>query len=615
MKRLLTLLIILATTGVTSMFAAITPGENQAWWGYVNNNTGLTGVGVASVDTYHCAIFIPGDHGVAGGKTINAVRFALYSQNVKDVKVWIATRKPSAINTTNCVQVVDVPNSELETASIEVALNEPYTITSSGVYVGYSFTITAVNTDADGYPVLVTGTDAPNTLILKTDNAVTTWTDLNGQGFGRLYLQVLLEGTFEDNLVTPSDFGPVYAKVGQSTAAKVSITNNGITPISNISYTITTDGETSQERQASLSNPIPAFCNDMVEVTIDSEDTQSIKEKTLTVTKVNGNDNQATANSAQFTLYSLNEIIARNVVVEQFTGTGCGWCPRGHVGMAKMRQTYGDRFIGIALHQYTARTNDAMNIAASSYAKLNFSGAPSCKLNRGEEIDPYYGSVYDIAYDFEEEMAIPALATVEVSGIYNEEQTKVDAQATVSPLFDGDYNLEFVIVADGLTGSGTGWNQSNYYAQYNSSELPEDLAPFGKGGEYGTSILKNFVFNDVAIASSYVSSKNKVAGQSIASGETADFSYTLSMPTYTKLKDALNMDEIYVIALFIRNGKIINAAKAKVMDFTTNVKGICTEENKEAVSYSLDGRQLPSSKKGLNIVRMADGSVRKVIIK
>ena len=312
----------------------------------------------------------------------------------------------------------------------------------------------------------------------------------------------------------------------------------------------------------------------------------------------------------------MNELIERNVVAEQYTGTTRGYCPRGHVGMAKMRQTYGDRFIGIALHQYTTRPSDAMNIAISSYARLNFSGAPSCRLNRGVEIDPYYGSGYDVLDDFAEEMAIPGLAAVEVSGVFNEDFTKVDAKANITPLFDGDYKLEFVLTADGLTGSGTGWNQSNYYYQYSPSQLPDDLAPYAKGGEYGTGTIKNYVFNDVAIASSYVSSQNKVTVPSMTGGETSEFTYTLSMPTYTKLKDALNMDEIYVIALFISDGKIINAAKAKVQTSeATGVRSISTEENGEAVSYSLDGRQLPASKKGLNIVRMADGSVRKVIVK
>ena len=44
----------------------------------------------------------------------------------------------------------------------------------------------------------------------------------------------------------------------------------------------------------------------------------------------------------------------RKVVVEELTGTACGWCPRGLVGMKMLRDLYGDRFIGVAVHQFNA---------------------------------------------------------------------------------------------------------------------------------------------------------------------------------------------------------------------------------------------------------------------
>ena len=131
--------------------------------------------------------------------------------------------------------------------------------------------------------------------------------------------------------------------------------------------------------------------------------------------------------------------------------------------MDKLRKTFGDRFIGIGLHQYNS--GDAMFIAKNAYANVKFSGAPSCRMNRNDEIDPYYGVGTDICDDFRAEMAIPALTEVTVSGMWNEEKTEVEAKATVSPLFDSSFKLEFVLVGDGLTGTGSAWTQSNYYYQ------------------------------------------------------------------------------------------------------------------------------------------------------
>ena len=81
------------------------------WWGYVNNDTEKTGLGVKAADTYHCAIFIPGNHAVAAGKTIKAVRFGLVAQNATDTKVWLASSLPSAINESTSVITLNVVSS------------------------------------------------------------------------------------------------------------------------------------------------------------------------------------------------------------------------------------------------------------------------------------------------------------------------------------------------------------------------------------------------------------------------------------------------------------------------------------------------------------------------
>lgn len=639
MKKFFTLITLLATVGVLSMQAQafqkapfksatassraqraiIEPGANQVWWGYVSNNTSLSGLGVQAKDTYHCAIFIPGNHVIAGGKTIQAVRFGLVAPNATNAKVWIASKKPSTIDNTNCIDIVDVPQSDLGNINIDIPLNTPYTIPSTGVYVGYSFTISAISNSDDQFPILITGSDAPNTLIIKTDTNVPSWSDMNGQGFGSLFLQVLLEGDFGDNDVTPLDFGPVYGEINKTGGTAFVINNNGYSPVSSVDYIITTDGNDSQEFHATIEPAVPGFSAGYMGAIIPAEAEQCIKNKTLTITKVNGNENNATDKTASFTMYSLSEIIDRTVIVEQFTGTGCGWCPRGHVGMAKMREAFGDRFAGVALHQYSGQSSDAMNIATNKYAKLSFSGAPSARINRGAEVDPYYGSYNDILEDMNEELAIPALAEVQVSGNFNEDKTKVDAKANLRPLFDGTYKLEFVLVADGLTGTGSGWNQTNYYSYAYASQtgitkagLPDDLKYL-----YDTPATFNPIFNDVAIASSYVSGSNKVPAQTLTSGETSEVSYTISMPTYTKLKNALQYDQIYVLAILIdSSNKVVNVAKAKVADYDpTGISAVSSNNATETVRYTLDGRQITAPQHGLNIIKMSDGTVRKVIVK
>ena len=553
-------------------FAALTlssvvQAQNETqehWWGYVSDDTQRTGLGVQAADTYHCAIFIPGNQAVASGKTIKAVRFGLTAAGVEDVKVWLASSLPSKITAANTLQIVNVTTTG---ETIDVNLTSPYTIPAGGVYVGYSFTIGKVTTQDDQYPVLTTGSDNSNGLYLKTDQAVPQWSNLYGNGYGSLFLQVLLEGEFFENAATPADFGPIYTVLGQEGTGQFAVTNAGTTPLSSIDYTITSDGVTSAEQHIDIDEPIVFSATGMVGITVPADLVIGTSTKSLNITKVNGNVNAKADQSAEFTLYTLPELVDRNVVVEEYTGTGCGYCPRGLIGMENLRKTYGDRFIGIGLHQYNS--SDAMYINPNAYAKLSFSGAPSCRMDRGDEIDPYYGSSNDICNDFADEMTVPALAKVSVSGVVDSLMTKVEAKAEIKALIDDSkFSLEFVVVGDSLKGTGTAWNQSNYYYQGTTAQwgVGNDMAIFCKGGKYGKSSVSGWYFNDVALCSSYVNGSNKApALGTLAGGESKEAEYTLTLPTKTTLKNAMKQDQLYIIALVVdQNKKIVNAAKAKI---------------------------------------------------
>ena len=590
--------------------APITPGEGQIWWGYMSESdlskTTTVGTGEANVP-FVVGIFVPENHEIIGSSTIKAIRVYVdggLGTTMKDVKVWISKSLPATLDEADYVQSV----SSLADGANDIELNTPFAVDNQSFYIGYAVT------SSNKYPIMCCGIeDAPNTFLICSPGKM-AWEDLNGYGFGKLAFQILVEGaTLIDYNASPSDFGSVYGKIGENTSAEVKIANNGAQSITSIDYTITTDGVAGPEQHADLATPIGFLSKGTAVITIPSETTQSIKDKTLTITKVNDNPNEAANKTAQFTLYSLPKIIDRNVVVEEFTGTGCGWCPRGLVGMEKLRNNFGDRFIGIGIHRYN--TSDPMYIA--NYAPISFSGAPSARIDRGQEIDPYYGIFDDICNDFSNEMAIPSLGAIEVSGTFDEEQDIVNATAVIEPLFDDTYDVEFSLVADGLTGTTNAWKQSNYYAQYSASQLPDDLSIFGNGGKYGQSSVAGWIFNDVAIASSFKSNTNQVTAQTVSGGQKANYAYTLPLPTDATLKDALKMDQIYVVAIMTNSkGMVVNAAKVKVTDYDpSSVSGIRNATTTEAARYTLDGRQVTAPQHGLNIIRLSDGTVKKIMVK
>ena len=93
------------------------------------------------------------------------------------------------------------------------------------------------------------------------------------------------------------------------------------------------------------------------------------------------------------------------------------------------------------------------------------------------------------------------------------------------------------------------------------------------------------------------------------------------MPTKTVLKEAIEKagyTKLTVIAMIIRNdGKIENAAKFCLSDDPAGVEGISENKSelKEVARYTIDGRRISTPQRGLNIVKMSDGSTVKVLVK
>ena len=445
-----------------------------------------------------------------------------------------------------------------------------------------------------------------------------------GNSYGNLSVQAIVEGDFVGNSVKPQTLGNIVVPFGGSATKNLSILSTGIGSVQSVDYVLTIDGEAQPEQHATL-NGIAFGETGTVEVTFPSADEEKTQSYSITITKVNDETNNEQNNTVSGLMVSTTKSFVQRVAIEEFTGTGCGWCPRGLVGMEMLREAYGDLFVGIGIHQYN--TSDAMYIATNAYANLGFSGAPSCALQRKGIIDPYYGSTnnsnFHIAQDFEAISSQTAFAGVELEAQWNADSTKVEAKASVESIFDGaNYNLEFVLIGDSLSGTGSAWNQSNYYYQYTQADVgSEDLAPWCKGGKNGKSSVSGFKFNDVALSSSYVNGTNQVpAIENISSTEPAIREYTLSLPSKAALKNAIKPNLLFVAALLIDpiDGSIANAIKVPVTEYvdpTTTSITTATSSSEEVSRYSLDGRQLSAPQKGLNIIRMANGQTRKVIIR
>lgn len=549
------------------------------------------------------------------GKKIAGVRFNL-GQGETSTGVFVQNL---TLENGQIVDMADVATSDKSVTSAagakntgewhEVMFDQKVELNSSfqNLFVGFNYKQTSSN-----YPIGVNSkVDGPFFMYANIPSSQggkgAAWYQFQSGGMG-LAIQLIVEGDFGQNNVQPLDFGNVMVAKGKTKNVAISFRNLG-SKFTSIDYTISLDGKAGAEQHLDFGKDFGLGGTHTVEIPFAATSEIGKNAVSLTVTKVNGSENACAIKTATGTLYTVEKEFVKRSVVEQFTGTGCGNCPSGHVAMHNMHNLYGDQFIGIALHQFNA--SDPMYNASYD---LGFTGAPQCMVNRSSGVLAPYEQMPEVLKASLNEIA---LAEVTVAGTFTDEDTKVNATASVESLVAGDYNIAFMLTADGLTGTTKSWKQSNYFCKgggrYNSqASMPDDLKFLW---DMGSSYVETY--NDVLIASSYVSSNNKATLPTLVANGTVSSEYTMKMPTKVALKKALKLNQVYVVALLLdkKTGAIVNAGRARVTG-STGIEDVTTGSEATVVArYNVNGVQIAAPVKGINIVKMSDGTTRKVLVK
>lgn len=500
-----------------------------------------------------------------------------------------------------------------------VMFDEPYTIDdTTPFYICYDVSLSSA------YSIYIYNSDNPHEngfMGYANFGSGVQWSALTGSGgvlLGDLAIQAIVESdNFSSRSLSPQDFGTFFVGLNTTRDMTLNVTNDGA-GVSNFNYVVTVDGTPGEEQLCELAQPAGVGESFKATIPVQSQAEIGTVPMEVKITKVNGEANEAAANTANGTLNTISRIFKQNVVVEEFTGTGCGYCPRGLAGMEMMAEKYPDNFIGVGIHQY----NPSDPMYNSNYASLNWSGAPNCVLNRnGQYIDPFYGSSNSITEDFEKAMDNIPMLEVTVSGVWNEDSTTVTATANVESLVSGQYNIDFVLVADSVQGSSSSWRQANYFASYSAASLNNDpyLTKFCKNGEYGSSYFA-YAFDDVLIGSSYSGTRNNAKLDALVADQVTTATYELAMPVKTTLKKAIDKKKVSVVAIVYdpSTGAILNAGKNRNITAATGIQGVSGESNATAVEvarYNAAGQRIDAPQKGLNIVRLANGKTYKEIVK
>lgn len=279
------------------------------------------------------------------------------------------------------------------------------------------------------------------------------------------------------------------------------------------------------------------------------------------------------------TVMASNTTPVHRPLIEEYTGTWCGWCIRGLVGMELMRETFGDDFVGVAYHN-----GDAMQIT-TSYPN-NVTGFPSAFLERNYSIDPLYGFGNvsgGIINDMRQMAAIEAIAGIDVTAKWTSaDKTAIDVNVT--SYFTSDYNnanfaIEVMLIADDLYGTGSGWNQSNYYSGYSEYAKDDYLGPWVRKPATVTGIH----FNDVLVGFSGAIANSLPS--SIVAYDDYSTSYTFELNRLPKPALIQNKDNLHVIAVVVykNNRKAINANRCYISDFVEVTPGDVNNDGKISI--------------------------------
>lgn len=282
------------------------------------------------------------------------------------------------------VQQATLTEKHLKTNNIE--LDTQYEITDdTPLYIGYYFTYPS---DTRWFmPLDNRHTDKPSNLLALCDGD--DWpgeSDWKNQApvFGSLCMSVTLQGNnFPENAAEMLNISlPSTVAVGNELTYSIEFSNKGATRINDIEVQTSVSGSV-YTSNINISGGESGLCisSSVSGIRIDKS---GIYEVTSTITKVNGVANTSSSNSGSGIVACYSEGYPRNMVLEEGTGTWCGYCPRGIVMFEYVREKYADRLFPIAVHQ-----DDRM--AISEYEGLindYITGFPTVVANRDETFSP-----------------------------------------------------------------------------------------------------------------------------------------------------------------------------------------------------------------------------------
>lgn len=496
----------------------------------------------------------------------------------------------------------------------DVVLTTPVTVEENKAYlISYDYTQTSRN-----YPLLVDMNINPNgetgegCLIYGNLGQGTGWYSVTDAG--NLCIQFVVKGgNYIDNDValTKMSLAKQYFKADGELEYSFGVMNMGNDVPTSYTLELSVDGNVVE----TLESPI-ALTNTAQSVTgklaLPSGLSVGEHKVAVEVTKINGETptENVADDKAETSFYVYSESLPRQMnLIEEYTSTLCGYCPLAHQLFEKWTESRNDLIV-VANHNSGMGKFDPMITTESDMLASIFlgSGLPCASFNRYYNSDEgaisigmgYDSSYHDMLIDqmlnpfIEQTNSIPTFAAVDLKADYNENTRQLNI------------NVSGEAVADFKTFVGEDAVLTVYL-------LEDSIIASQRYSHTEKDYVHNHVLRDVV-------SKN-VFGDAINWTDDThysnDFTVTLDRSWNVKNMNVVAFisrpvkEESDVTDMWVNNANIIRA-----LNVSTGINGVVNggEDVKEVARYSIDGTRIYAPVKGINIIKMSDGTTKKVMI-
>lgn len=446
------------------------------------------------------------------------------------------------------------------------------------------------------------------------------------------YMTIDTEGSsaIGDNDAQLTEASSTRGLVGNESGAysTLSFTNFGLDPISSLTLTCDIDGQQS-EQTVKLDQPVTYYKSGKVRVPALVGSSEGVKQGTMTVTKVNGAEDEYSLNDDNVTSYKAVSMLSgykRVPAVESFTSTTNGEAPLGYAALAKAQDQLGE-FVPINIHvdyDTSLGSDPYVTDTYNSIVLVYATRFPSALVNR-ETLQGFdYQQVPEVAAQVADGMCEAQLGLEAAKPADGATSLSVTANLDFKfDVADEQYGIAYVFTEDGLQTDQLSTLPLNLAAEMkNNPELTQEEALEKLGytdpitREAATEAYEdadgNFWYtttlNDVACSISQSVGKTALVPATKA-GETAHVTTTLSLPQRTP---AVNLDNLKLAALLIdqTSGVVVTAKQIKVNEGSTGIAEttdrkvdvqiadgafVVKAAHAEASVYSVDGRLVSSA--------------------